>query len=418
MRLINQLKKRSLPVLILGGAVLVAALLIATKPKVEPVIAKEKAWLVSTQAVKIVKANPHLTLFGRIESLWSTNLTASAPTDVTKVHVVEGDNVEQGDVLVSLDDRDAKLVLQQREADVEQAEAKLIAEKNQYKTDKEALPREENLLSFAKKEVERFERLAKTQVVAVSALEQARQAYEKQAIAFATREQALANHQSRQKEADAAFTRAKALRDQARIELSRMQIKAPFKARVAKVNVSPGQRLRAGDVIAEVYDLDALVARAQIPTSQLMNLRLAMANKQTITAKATVDGQQVAGIFKNLVGEVEQASGGLEALFTLEQGDAVLTQGRTIQLDVVLPEIAGVVVIPREAFYSGNRVFVMDAEQRMRSVDVTLLGSTQDNAGESRLIVQSDKLKADDTLVTTQLPNAIDGLLLRSSEAQ
>jgi hypothetical protein len=77
-----------------------------------------------------------------------------------------------------------------------------------------------------------------------------------------------------------------------------------------------------------------------------------------------------------------------------------------------------VVVIPREAFYSGNRVFVMDAEQRMRSVDVTLLGSTQNNAGESRLIVQSNKLKAGDALVTTQLPNAIDGLLLRSSEAQ
>ena len=54
----------------------------------------------------------------------------------------------------------------------------------------------------------------------------------------------------------------------------------------------------------------------------------------------------------------------------------------------------------------------------MRSVDVTLLGSTQDDTGESRLIVQSDKLKVDDTLVTTQLPNAIDGLLLRSSEAQ
>jgi hypothetical protein len=149
-----------------------------------------------------------------------------------------------------------------------------------------------------------------------------------------------------------------------------------------------------------------------------MNLRLAMANKQTITAKAMVDGQQVTGTFKNLVGEVEQASGGLEALFTLEQGDAVLTQGRTIQLDVVLPKIAGVVVIPREAFYSGNRVFVMDAEQRMRSVDVALLGSTQDEAGESRLIVQSNKLKAGDKLVTTQLPNAIDGLLLRSSEAQ
>jgi multidrug resistance efflux pump len=337
---------------------------------------------------------------------------------VAKVHVVEGDNVAQGDVLVSLDDRDAQLVLQQREADVEQAEAKLIAEKNQHKTDKEALPREENLLSFAKKEVERFERLAKTQVVAVSALEQARQAYEKQAIAFATRQQALANHESRQKEADAAFTRAKALRDQAKIELSRMQVKAPFKARVAKIRVSPGQRLRTGDVIAEVYDLDALVARAQIPTSQLMNLRVAIANKQSITAKATVDGQAIMGRFKTLVGEVEQASGGLEALFTLEQGAAVLTQGRTIQLDVVLPHIAGVVVIPREGFYSGNRVFVMDAEQRMRAVDVTLLGSTQNDAGESRLIIQSPKLKAGDKLVTTQLPNAIDGLLLRTSEAQ
>ena len=60
----------------------------------------ERAWLVSTVQAGPARYAPTVTLYGRIESLWSSELTAAVSADVQEVAVVEGDRVARGDVLV------------------------------------------------------------------------------------------------------------------------------------------------------------------------------------------------------------------------------------------------------------------------------------------------------------------------------
>ena len=148
--------KYLLPLGILGAGILVVVLLVATKPAAKPVVVKEKAWLISTQEARPGSWAPVLTLYGRVESLWSSTLTAGVAADVLSVQVLEGDRVSHGDLLVSLDERDARLLLAQREAELAQSLAGIATENSRHAADRESLPRERRLLELKRAEVNRL----------------------------------------------------------------------------------------------------------------------------------------------------------------------------------------------------------------------------------------------------------------------
>ena len=186
-----------LPYVILGVAMLIAASLIATRPAPAPVEVSERSWRVSAENVVPGTFSPVITLYGRVESLWSSTLTAGVTADVVGVEVIEGAFVDRGDLLVGLDDRDTRLQLAQREAELRQAEARIASELRRHEANVEALPREQRLLGLARSEVSRLQDLVTSKVGAQSQLDTARQAAEQQAIALSTREQAVDEHESR-----------------------------------------------------------------------------------------------------------------------------------------------------------------------------------------------------------------------------
>ncbi|MGB5493419.1 MAG: biotin/lipoyl-binding protein, partial [Sedimenticolaceae bacterium] len=146
-----------LPLLILLMASAAATALIAAKPKPDPVSVAERAWLVSTQVVERARHAPGVTLYGRVESLWSSELTAGVAADVEAVRVVEGDQVTRGQLLVRLDDRDMRLQLAQREAELRQAEARIASEVSRHAANLDSLPREKRLLELTRDEVGRLQ---------------------------------------------------------------------------------------------------------------------------------------------------------------------------------------------------------------------------------------------------------------------
>ena len=107
----------------MGAGAAGAKFLKDTKPYPEPLVTQEKVWPVSVIDVRPSSRRPELTLFGRVESPRSANLTAALTADVVDVMVREGESVEKGQLLVKLDDRDSVLLLRQREA--ERAEGKM-----------------------------------------------------------------------------------------------------------------------------------------------------------------------------------------------------------------------------------------------------------------------------------------------------
>ncbi len=405
-------KRWWLPILILGTAGAVAAALIMTKPKPRPVSVTERAWRVSTVAVGRAAHRPSVTLYGRVESLWSSQLTAGVTADVVEVAVIEGDQVETSTLLVRLDDRDAQLQLAQREAELKQAEAQIAAEIRRHAANEAALPRERQLLALTRSEVSRLQDLVERQVGAQSQLDTARQAAERQAIAVTVREQAVDEHDARLAEVKAARARAEALRDQALLELERCVVLAPFNGRIAQVLVSPGKRVRTGDPLVDIYDTDALMFRAQIPSRHLPAVRAAVDVGQVPEVGGEIDGVAVEARLRSLAGEAASGTGGVDGLFQVVTGQESISQGRFVRLTLSLPEDDNLIALPHEAIYGTDRIYTVDDQSRMRSIRIERVGELREAEGKTRVLIRADAVADGTRVISTQLPNALDGLLV------
>lgn len=390
----NPIKKIVIPLLIIGVAIAGFVVLRMTKPAAKPVTINEKAWPVAVTAVTPAAEAPELTLYGRIEAEWSSTMTSALAADVVAVPVHEGDLVTKGAIVVRLDASDARLRLTQ-------AEARIASEIARHQANLEALPRERNLLALARKELERARDLLARKLASQSALDTARQAVDRQAIALSARETAIQEHDARLAELTAA-------RDQADLDVQRAQVRAPFDARVARLNVSPGQRLRVGDPVVTLYDTATLLVRAQIPEDQLGAINQALAQDRALSAEGTLDGSRIQATLMRLGGEAA-AGGGMAGLFRVREPDGRVRPGRFLALTLRLPVAQDVIALPAGALYGRDRIYRVDDQGRLRSSRVQRVGERRAQ-GQSVLLVRAESLPPGTRVVTTQLPNAMDGL--------
>ncbi|HRF44710.1 MAG TPA: biotin/lipoyl-binding protein [Candidatus Competibacteraceae bacterium] len=405
------LLKAVLPLAILGLAAAGFLLLKATRAVTLPVAAQEKSWRVSTIEVLPERLTPNLLLYGTIEAPRKAEIRAAVTADVAQVKIREGQTVAAGALLVMLDDRDLALNIRQREADFHEIEAQIASEQVRHTANRDALKREKALLDLAKRAVARAQNLNTQKMVSESALDEAFQAVEKQALALNTRQLEVDDHSARLAQLQARRTRAKALQDQ-----TRAMITAPFTGRAVQVLVAPGDRVRPGDLLLEMYPMDDLEIRAQIPFRVLPAVRAALAGNQPLPAVATVDGRPVTAQLDRLGGETGQNSGGLDALFRITEGTRWLIPGRVLTLHMDLLPEDSVVALPFEALYGLNRIYRLE-DGRMAALTVERVGEQRDVEGEVQVLARSPDLQAGDRIITTQLPNAITGLKVEVKEA-
>jgi hypothetical protein len=179
------------------------------------------------------------------------------------------------------------------------------------------------------------------------------------------------------------------------------------------VLVAPGRRVRVGDPLLSLYDTDEMVVRAQLPNRHLQQVRAAMAAGEQLLVRGEIDGVVITGRLRSLAAEAGSATGGVDGLFTVTEGAAEVSQGRFVRLELVLPARDGLIALPHEAIYGTDRIYVLDGQSRMRPLSVERVGEVQLDSGEARVLVQAADLPAEANVIVTQLPNALDGLLVR-----
>jgi multidrug efflux pump subunit AcrA (membrane-fusion protein) len=382
-----------------------------TKPAGEPVKTEEKSWPAQTQTVTPQTLAPALTLYGRAESPRTVTLEAALAAEAQAVPVLEGQQVEAGAVLAQLDERDVRLLLQQREADVSDIAAQINNENNAYANHLASLPREQALLELSRRAAERALKLEKQQAGSQSARDESLQAVERQQLAINSRQLEIKNHAARLEQLQARLNKAQALRDQAKLDLSRAQITAPFAATIAKVSIAPGDRVRVGDAMIVLYDHQALEARAQIPDRYLA----IVAAGNGLQASGDASGSAIGLRLNRLAGEARANGGGVEALFAVTRGQDKLRAGQFVTLRLALPPQDNAVALPFEAVYGNQRVYKL-VGGRMRGVAVEFLGEWVNPDGKALALLRGAELQAGDVVVTTQLPNAIEGLKIQASQ--
>lgn len=398
-----------LPVLFLSLGVGGFMALKASRPLDPPVGAGEKAWPVATVSVKRETLSPTIALYGRVESPRQTRLRAAVSADVVSVNVFEGDTVSGGDPVLNLDDRDLGLLLQQREAELAEIEAQIESEKRRYAADLTALDYEQTLLELAEKSASRARTLANTQAGSEAGVDEAEQAVRNRSLSIANRQRALDDHEPRLAQLKARHLKSSALRNQALRDLERTKVRAPFNGRIVSVAVSPGDRVRVGDLLVELYDTRLVEVRAQIPNRHLRTIRAALETGGAVSASLTEEGRRYQLRLDRLAASIEAGRGGVDAFFRFASDRIGLELGRTVTVDIELPSVTDVIAIPVTAIYGANRVYRL-VDDRLSGVTVNRAGEYLADDGSRWSLISSDDLMEGDRVVATQIPSAVDGL--------
>ena len=408
--------KRFMPLIIVAITVLIIFFLMASRPIPPTKEQEEKAWTVSTEIAARVPVHPQLELLGSVESPYTTQLSAAINADVVNVPVREGVFVSKGDILVELDEAEARLNLQQKQADVIELEASIIAEKNRYKSDLAALKSEQSLLQIAKRSVERQRKLEKSNLTSQELIDNSSNKLELQALSVNSRQLSIADHTSRLNQLEAKLARAKANVSNAELDLSRTKITAPYNGQITQVNVSPGGRVRPGETIVVLYDSSQIEVRAQIPDKSINLVRASLNAGEPLKASISIYGEDVTLTLNRLSGKTNTGSGGVDGLFKATSEDPPFIIGSSVKLTLDLPLLEKAITAPISAVYGTNRIYSIK-DQRLVSVNASIIGAYFDSHGQQRLILDTP-LNTGDSFITTQLPNAINGLKVTVKEAR
>ena len=381
--------------------------LMATAPSHDANQVEEKAWPVTTMPVAEENLAPELRLFGRVETPRHAQLTAAVSATVSSLNVSEGEMVEEGQVLIALDDADEDLRFQQRQADAAEARANLETLKRQLVVDKEVLKHMRELHELTISKRKRLEKLESQNLVATEQLEDTRAAVARQAIALAEQQLKVDNHPQTLTVAQSALDRAEALVAEQELRLSRTLVTAPFRGRVSRIEASPGDRVREGEILLEIYDTAALQVRVTLPSQSVAPIKEAMARGETIRARLD-DGSFREVELHQLAAEVANGRSGVDGLFRVGVDDD-LEIGKALDITVVMPELEQVTGIPVQSLYGDDRIYTV-VEGRLRGVEVRTLGRRLDGQGRVQLLVRPVDNGLQGEVLTTSLPQASTGL--------
>ena len=216
-------------------------------------------------------------------------------------------------------------------------------------------------------------------------------------------------------------------------DLERTRIIAPYPGRVQERFVEFGTFVTRGREIAKIYSVDFAEVRLPIPDSDLAALDIPLAQTRAVStdgaesshwprvrleadfggATHTWDGRIVrtGGVIDPmsrmlvLVAEVEDPYGLLRP-----SERAPLVSGLFVDAHIMGRSLESAFSLPPEALRPGNRVFLLDREDRLEIRAVQIARSEHD-----RVIVHSG-LRAGDRVIDSPLETPIQGMQLREAQ--
>jgi multidrug efflux pump subunit AcrA (membrane-fusion protein) len=350
------------------------------------------------------------------------SLAADAQTDVApqvagrvvSVGVDLGSYVQQGQLIVRLDDADARLRLAQLEAQfaqsqsvVRQAEERIGLRSGQKfdPTRVAEVGAARTALELAETQLKRFEKLIESGDVSRSSFDQQkaqrdqlRQQYE---AALAQANQSYAGVQTAREAARGAAVQV----EQARKSIRDVNVVAPISGFVAERPADVGEYVSTSSKVATIVRTNPLRMRIDIPEQLISDVQ--PGQSVSITTSSYPD-RSFAGRLARVSPSVTAASRTLTVEAEVENGSGILKPGQFATVRILLPASQPAVLIPARAVRTeGNtsRVFVVkDGRVQERLV--------QTGQAEGDLIEIKAGLAADELVATGNVENLSDGMMV------
>lgn len=235
-----------------------------------------------------------VTVTGTLAAYDQATVSAKVPGRIKSIAVDLGSVVKQGQVIAQLEQQDYQLRLQQAEAGLAQARARvgLPPEGKEDHIDPEAtgtVRQAKALLDDARLKLERAESLYERGVLAKAQLDGAEAEHK---VALSRYQDAIEEIRNRQ----ALVVQRRSELEIARQQLADSTIYAPFNGVVQEKRASIGEYLAAGAPVVNLVRMDPLRLRAEVPEREARNVRVAQQVRVTLEGDQNVYTGKIARI--------------------------------------------------------------------------------------------------------------------------
>jgi len=377
-------------ILILGGAV--TTLIFSTEPTATSTGATQQtAMLVDVKTIQAGTFTPTIKAMGTVEPAQDIMLSPRVNGDVMQISqkFTPGGYVEKGDTLLQINPEDYKNTLQQRKSELQQAQSDLDLEMGRQEA--------------AQKEYSMYD----------------------DTVTLSSANKARVLRQPQLKAAKAQVQSARASVEQAKLDLKRTTITAPFNAHILNRNVNTGSQVGAGDNLGRLVGFNEYWIEATVPLSKLRWLTIPDDGKrgsEVVVRNRTAwnDDEYRTGYVHKLIGSLEGQTRMARVLISVPDPHAYhddsadkprLMIGSYVEASIKGNELSDVIRLNRDYLRGNQKVWVMEGGKLdIRIVDIVLQDATY--------AYISDGLNPDDQIVTTNLSSPTQGAPLRLEESE
>ncbi|MCY6382545.1 efflux RND transporter periplasmic adaptor subunit [Hoeflea prorocentri] len=404
---------------VLGGSYAVMNRLIATGPERTPRPFQPTVYSIETVVAEQAVNTPQLMLYGEVQAARSVELRPLVNGEIIAVNpeLKAGSYVAGGDVLIEIDAFSYRGALSEARANLAQARATLAETKARMVSEQEQLEASEMQLTLAESDLERAESLVASGTLTEKQVEDRRLIVSQREQAVSQRRNNRIIEEARQEQQEANIESLEWKVQQAERNLEYTELKAPFSGVVQTHNAEPGRYVSSNDVVASLYDDNALEVRFTLTDAQYGRISTdadpLIGRAIKVVWTVGVSSYEYVGRIDRIAAEIASQRGGVEVVARLEPSDSPvqLRPGAFVEIDVPDRTYEDSLRIPETALFSGSEVFVVEDGKLVRRVVEIAAFDRED-------IIVTGGIEPGEIVMTTHLTQADDGVRVRQSAGE
>jgi HlyD family secretion protein len=324
---------------------------------------------------------------GRIEPIDNFEAHAPLATTVKRLTIVQGDWVKPGQLLLQLDDSDARAQVARAEAQVKGAETELQAvssggTQEELLTTRNALVKAQADRDAAQKNLQAMQRLVQTGAASQAEVDAAQAQLHVADANVHTLEQKLHDRFSKSEigHADAQLAEARAALAASSDLMRNLNVSSPFAGMAYNLPVRKDTFVAAGDLLVQVADLHKIRVRAFVDEPEIGRLQK---GQPVEVAWDALPGRSWKGTIEYLPTNVVQHGTRMvgEVTCILDNADLKLLPNTNVSVAVIQDRHDNALTVPREAVRQdsdGKYVFqVVKGQLKRRNVKTSVSNLTR-----------------------------------------
>ncbi|WP_114965757.1 efflux RND transporter periplasmic adaptor subunit [Alkalilacustris brevis] len=343
-----------------------------------PRVAQERVFAARVLPVVSDTVTPVLETFGEVRALRSLELRVPVGGRVVELApgFADGAELREGQLLLRLDDADARASRDVAQSDLSRAEAELRDARLATELAREDLEAAIEQQALRARALERQRDLLSRGVGTDAAVETAELALSSARQAVVSRRQALAQAEARTEQAETALVRQRITLAEAERRLADTELYAAFSGVLSDVTVAAGGIVTANERVGRIIDPDALEVAFRVSTAQY--LRLIDGAGQLVVAPVEIAldvmGTEIvtAGQLTRVGAAVGEGQTGRLIYARIEAPRGFLP-GDFVTLRVQEPALEAVALLPATAVDAAGTVLVLGPEERLEEAPVEML---------------------------------------------